>query len=66
MEQSEVYHINKDGKYRVSYEQSATKGILGFKVEAHGDTIDACLLDANTLLRGAAKQAKIFSEEGKE
>ena len=63
MEESIVNHINKDTKYRVSYEQAATKGIIGFKVEAHGDSYSEALLDANELLREAHNQAKIFSEQ---
>jgi hypothetical protein len=61
-ERSEVHHINDDSKYRVSYEQSATKGILGFKVESHGNDLMQCHLDAVELLEKAYKQSKIYSE----
>ena len=62
MEESIVTHLNKDTKYRVSYEQSATKGIMGFKVEAHSDNLEDAISDATILLQSVSKQAKDYSD----
>ena len=40
MESSEVRHTTINGKYRIVLERAAsTKGIIGVKVEANGDSL---------------------------
>ena len=58
MEESKVIHVSEDSKYRVSFEQSATKGIIGFKVEAHGDDKDVTMAEATILLEEALRVSK--------
>jgi hypothetical protein len=45
----EIKHFQVNGKYRVQYERSATKGVDGFKVEANGDEYPKVLEDAQSL-----------------
>jgi len=63
MEESTVTHISPDTKYRVSFEQSATKGVIGFKVETHGDDAAQTLVEAVELMESALKAAKDNAEE---
>lgn len=48
----EVKNYQVDRKYRITFEQAAsTKGILGFKIEAHSDSIEEVTKDADSLLQ---------------
>ena len=49
-ENGEVKHITINGKYKIQFEQSATKGVIGFKVEANGDELNAVEVDAAAML----------------
>jgi hypothetical protein len=60
MEETKVTHITINGQYKVQYEQGATKGVLGFKVEANGDDLAKTEHDAQVLLGEAKKQAAAF------
>ena len=59
MEEVKHYSINR--KYRVVFEQSAVKGILGFKVEANSDSIEEARKDAEDLLKWAQEKAPVQS-----
>ena len=62
MEEQKVTYQTVGSKYRVVYEQAAsTKGVIGFKVEANGDDLNATILDADELLRKAKAQSDIFT-----
>lgn len=37
MEQQTVTHITQNGKYHISLERGATKGVIGYKVSVNGD-----------------------------
>jgi len=58
MEPQEVKHYQVNGRYRVQFERSATKGVDGFKVEANGDSLDDVLMDAKTLKEYAEAATK--------
>jgi hypothetical protein len=60
MDNQIVTHITQNGKYKIQYEQAATKGIIGFKVEANNDDLLQCRLDASELLGAAIEKARIF------
>lgn len=49
----EIKHYQINGKYRVVFERSAVKGVIGYKVEVNGDEINQVLMDAKTLKRQA-------------
>ncbi|MDP2364474.1 MAG: hypothetical protein Q8M94_11995, partial [Ignavibacteria bacterium] len=51
MDNHTVYHEHKDTKYRCVIERAATKGVLGYKVEANGD-----------LLTGVIEQVKVLKD----
>jgi hypothetical protein len=61
MENQIVTHITQNGKYKIQFEQSAVKGVLGFKVEATGDEFNAVCLDATAFLGFAQEKAKIYA-----
>ncbi len=54
-----VVHTTENGKYKVQFEQAATKGVLGFKVEANSDDIEKCKSDSTELLAYALKRAAL-------
>lgn len=49
----EIKHYQINGKYRVVFERSAVKGVIGYKVEANGDKINQVMKDAEALKRQA-------------
>ena len=51
-----VTYITQHGRYRVVIMRAAStsKGVLGYKVEANGDTLDVVVRDAMSL-KGAAE-----------
>jgi len=51
MENQTIIHEHIDQKYRMVIERSATKGVLGYKVEANGD-----------LLTGVIEQVKVLKD----
>jgi|GEM_PF-5671437 len=59
MENQLVTHVSLNSKYKIQFEQSATKGVLGFKVEASGDNLNICQCEARELLDYAQRQAKL-------
>jgi hypothetical protein len=66
MENQTVTHQTINGKYRVQFEQAAsTKGVIGFKVEANGDTLDSVKAEAAELLIWAQHQAPTPEVTGK-
>lgn len=52
-----VIHQTINGKYRVTFDRGATKGIIGYKVEANADTKEEALADAIDLKRRAQAEA---------
>jgi len=54
---STVTHITQNTRYRVVLERSATKGIIGYKVEANSDNLIEVIKDAEQLKAGAEKLA---------
>jgi len=44
-----VTHQTINGKYKIQYERAATKGVIGFKVEANGDDLKQVQMDALAL-----------------
>ncbi len=61
MENQQVTHTYLNSRYRVVFERGATKGIIGYKVEANGDDINQTFMDAKKLME-AAEQATPISE----
>lgn len=57
MEPEMVIHQTINSRYRVVFEQSAVKGVLGYKVEANGDNLEETMLDAARLQTRAAEIA---------
>lgn len=57
--------INDDRQFKVQFEQVSTKGVLGFKVEATDDDLDACKEKATNLLQFALKRASLYKDEVK-
>jgi len=49
----EVKHYQVNGKYKVQFERGATKGVIGYKVEANGDSLEDTFKDAETLKNNA-------------
>jgi hypothetical protein len=49
----EIKHYQINGQFRVVFERSAVKGVIGYKVEANGDDITQVMKDAETLKRQA-------------
>jgi len=61
MEIKEVVVHSIDGaKYKVVFEQAAVKGVLGFKIEANGDSMEAVQQEAATLLGYALKKSNLY------
>lgn len=60
----EITHITINGKYRIVFEEaaSATKGRLGFKVEANSDNIDEVKVYAENLLKFAQEKTEVKKE----
>jgi hypothetical protein len=48
-------------KYHIQFEQSAVKGILGFKVDTYNNDLEACKKDAQDLLKNASAEAKNYN-----
>ena len=48
-------------KYHIHYEQGATKGVLGFKVEVSGDDKTVVAAEARSLLLEAMKEANALA-----
>ena len=61
MEPQTVIHQTVNGKYRIVFEQSAVKGVIGFKVEVNGDLIDIVKAESEELLKWA--QSKTPKQE---
>ncbi len=57
--------INDDRQFKVVFEQAATKGVLGFKVEATDDDLEACKEKATDLLQFALKRSSLYVTEVK-
>mgnify|MGYP001569190118 CR=1 FL=1 len=57
MEPQTVIHQTVNGKYRIVFEQSAVKGVIGFKVEVNGDLIDIVKAESIELLDFAKAHA---------
>lgn len=55
-----VTHISLNARYKIQFEQAATKGILGFKVEANGDDLEAVKVEVQNLLTAAIEKARIY------
>ena len=56
MEETKIYQVN--GKYRIVIERAAsTKGVLGYKVEANGDSLLDVVGDIDQLKTDAEKIA---------
>ena len=49
----EIKHYQINGQFRVVFERSAVKGVIGYKVEANGDEINQVMKDAETLKQQA-------------
>ena len=62
MENQTVTHIKQNGRYKVVFERSATKGVIGYKVESNGDDLDETLLDAVNLKQLAELHAPEVKE----
>ena len=58
MEKQEITHIHLNGRYTVTYERSATKGVDGFKVTANGDDLETVEKDAADLKMVAGEATK--------
>jgi len=54
-----VVHSIESSKYKVQFEQSATKGVLGFKCEANGDDMEKVEADATRLLAFSLKRVSL-------
>jgi hypothetical protein len=54
-----IVHSIENSKYKVQFEQAATKGIIGFKVEANDDDIEKCKDQASSLLQYALKRSSL-------
>lgn len=61
-ESSIVTHVTKNSRYKVQYERSATKGVVGYKCEANGDSLLETASEAGDL----RKLAEIEANTGKE
>jgi len=59
MEVTETRHITINGKYKVQFERSAVKGVIGFKVEANGDDYNTTLDEAVALMKSAENNTPI-------
>jgi len=62
MENQTVTHITQNGRYRVVFERSATKGVIGYKVESNGDDLDKTFEDAVKLKLNAELQTPEIKE----
>jgi hypothetical protein len=58
MELQEVKHYQINQRYKIQFEVGATKGVIGWKVEANGDDLDALKIDT-LMLKGFAEQNTI-------
>jgi len=66
MEAQEVKNYQKNGRYRVVFEQAAsTKGIIGFKVEANSDNLQEALQQSEMMLDWAKGKAPNIGSEVK-
>ena len=63
MEIQEVKHYQVNGRYKVQFERSATKGVTGYKVEANGDDFDRTFNDAHSLQKLAELAAPVIEEK---
>ncbi len=48
-----VTHIQENQRYKVQFERGATKGVIGYKVEANGDVLLETMGDAIRLRKEA-------------
>ncbi len=55
-----VIHTLQDSKYKIQFEQAATKGVLGFKCEVNDDDFEQCQIRATGLLKYVQNQAARF------
>lgn len=53
-----ITHISLNGRYKIQFERSATKGVDGFKVEACGDDLTVVEGEARLLLEYAKETTK--------
>lgn len=57
MEQQTVTHTTINGKYHISLERGATKGVIGYKVSVNSDSIPGAMSDIEVLKTAAEKIA---------
>jgi len=62
-EVQEVRNISVGRAFEVSFEQSAVKGVTGFKVVAHSDDADEAMSKAKELLWKAAGEVSVTAPE---
>jgi hypothetical protein len=55
----EVKHYQINQRYKIQFEVGATKGVIGWKIEANGDSLGDVELDAKLLKEYAEKVATI-------
>jgi hypothetical protein len=65
MEVQEVRHITEQGRYKMVIEQSAVKGVLGYKVEVNGDNMTDVIDDIQILLKSATGLTMVYAPEVK-
>ena len=63
MDIQEVKHYQINGRYRVQFERSAVKGVIGYKVEANGDDYDITFNDAHSLQKLAELAVPVVEEK---
>ena len=51
----EVKHYQVNGRYQVQFERGATKGVIGYKVEANGDDYKETFGEAVKLMQLATE-----------
>ena len=64
MENQTVTHEMTNVKYRIVIERAAsTKGVLGYKIEANGDTVADCVSDIDALKTEVERVAGVSVQE---
>jgi len=66
MEEQVIKHIQVGTKYKVTFEQAAVKGQLGWKVEVNGDDSQVVMLEGIKMKMQATNVAPPIQVEGEE
>jgi hypothetical protein len=67
MEDQKVTHISLNSRYRVKIERAAsTKGVLGYTVEANGDSLEEVVSEVESLKLSVEAMTPMSLPEAKE